>query len=70
MMVMADLTVLDEKKLKLAMKYYKLEHARLVKYEKTTDDVVVADIAVIEEKNVRLRHSEEKLGKFFEELKI
>jgi hypothetical protein len=32
--------------------------------------VVMVDIAVIEEKNVRLRHSEEKLGKFFEELKI
>jgi uncharacterized cofD-like protein len=71
MMVMADLTVLDQEKLKLAMKYYKLEHATAVNYEKYENDkVILADIAVIEEKNIRLRHSEEKLGKFFEKLEI
>lgn len=69
-MVMADAGKLDKRKLKLVTKYYKLEHAAMVKYKKGKTKVISADIAVIEEKNMRLRHSEEKLGKFFEKLEI
>lgn len=71
LVLMADVSKLNKKIFKKVLDFYKLEHAKLVKtikdkYIKT----VVADIATIEAKNMRLRHSEDKLGKFFSELKI
>lgn len=71
LVLMADLSKLDEKMLKQSLYFYKLEHANLV--EKVSDEgikTVMADVAIIEERNMRLRHGEEKLGKFFRELVI
>jgi len=71
LVIMADLTKLNKQSLKKIFYFYKLEHASLVKMvnDKKTK-TVVADIATVEEKNMRLRHSEEKLGKFFRQLEF
>jgi uncharacterized cofD-like protein len=65
LVIMADLSKLDKSNLKKIFNYYQLEHASLVKMVETNKfKTIIKDIAVIEEKNMRLRHSEEKLGKF------
>ena len=69
--MMADTSKLDKKYLKKIIHFYKLEHAVPVKLAKTNKfKTLMLDLAVIEEKNMRLRHSEEKLGKFFRTLEL
>ena len=69
--LMADVTKLDKKMFKKVLNFYKLEHSMLVKPVKDKlIKTVLADIATIEVKNMRLRHSEEKLGEFFSQLII
>lgn len=64
--LMADLSKLDKVKLKQVLKNYDLEYSKPVKFsEKSKVKAEVADIAVIEEKNMRLRHGVEKLAKWF-----
>lgn len=71
LILMADVTKLDKDLFDKALFYYKLEHANLVAAIKNYPiKTIIADLATIEEKNMRLRHSEEKLGKFFSELVI
>ena len=68
---MADLSNLDKDLLKKAFYYYELEHASLVKNNNLMKiRTIMVDIAVIESKNVRLRHSEEKLGRMFRKLQL
>ena len=69
--IMADLSCLNKEMLKKAFYFYELENAFLVKADNLDGiNVLMADIAVIEAKNVRLRHDEEKLGKIFRDLVI
>ena len=64
--LMVDLNELDKVKLKQALKNYDLEYSKPIKYnENSKVKAEVADIAVIEEKNMRLRHGVEKLAKWF-----
>jgi len=69
--LMADVSKLNQKTFKRVLDFYKLEHAVLVKpVREKTIKTVMADIATIEVKNMRLRHSEEKVGEFFSQLEI
>lgn len=69
LILMADLNCLDQKLLKMVLKLYGLEHSFPIKFnKKSRQKTLVADIAIIEEKNMRLRHSEEKLGEIFKTL--
>jgi uncharacterized cofD-like protein len=71
LVVMADLSKLNQELLKKALYFYELENSALVDLDrKCGHKTMVADIAQIEEKNMRLRHSEEKLAKLFSELNI
>lgn len=71
MLVMADLEKLDKKTLKKILYLYGLENSSLVKMDKINGvKLIKVDLAKIEEANMRLRHSEEKLAKFFSELEI
>ena len=64
--LMADMSVLDQEKLKKIYGYYELENSKLIEY---TDNCKVltekADIVTIDETNWRLRHSETKLADYF-----
>lgn len=69
--LMADLSVLNQNNFKKIINYYELEHAKLVKNVKDKNyKTEVVDIAVIDEKNMRLRHSERKLEVFFKNLDL
>ena len=71
MLLLADLEKLDKKILKKILYFYSLENSSLVKIDKTKGvKILKVDLAKIEEANMRLRHSEEKLGEFFSELEI
>lgn len=71
LVLMSDLKMLDKKLINKIYNFYKLEHASLVKFVKNTNfKTIFADVATIDEKNMRLRHSEEKLGKLFSTLAI
>jgi len=71
LILMADVASLDKKLFSKALSYYKLEHANLVKMvENYSIKTVMADVAIIEERNMRLRHSEEKLGGLFRMLEL
>jgi uncharacterized cofD-like protein len=71
LILMADVSKLDKDLFNKSLSYYKLEHANLVtEVENYQIKTVMADVAVVEEKNMRLRHSEEKLGKWFSDLVI
>ena len=71
LILMADLTYLNQKLLKKVLDLYALEHSFPIKFNnKSQEKTVLADIALIEEKNMRLRHSEEKLGELFKNFKI
>lgn len=66
--VMSDLGLLDKNQLKKVLKSYGLEHSSPIKYNKDClCKTLLVDLAIIEEKNMRLRHCEEKLAKFFDE---
>lgn len=69
--LVADLSVLNKNDLKKIINFYKLEHASLVRnINNKKYSAKVADIAVIDKKNMRLRHSEKKLQIFFENLDL
>ena len=71
LVIMADLANLNKSSLKKIFYFYKLEHALLVVNTKDKKiKTLMADIATIEEKNMRLRHSEEKLGRLFGTLEV
>lgn len=70
--IMADLTKLDQILLKRVMGYYRLEHSVPIKItkEKHNYRTIVADIAMIERANMRLRHSEKKLVSLFRRMEF
>ena len=71
LILMADLACLNQKLLEKVLKFYALEHSFPIKFTKNSKQkTLLADIASIEEKNMRLRHSEEKLGNLFKTLEI
>jgi len=71
LVVMADLEKLDKKLLKTITHFYGLENSSIVKMDRFGGiKTIKVDIAKIEESNMRLRHSEEKLGEFFRTLEI
>lgn len=71
LLIMADLSSLDKNILEKIFYFYELEHATLVKMdEKSEIKTIMTDVAKIEDKNMRLRHSEEKLGELFRTLEL
>ena len=68
MVIMADFDKLDQKILKKVYENYRLEHSVPIKdnRKKNPFKTAVIDIAKIEVKNLRLRHSVTKLKKYFE----
>jgi uncharacterized cofD-like protein len=71
LVIMVDLKKLNKDILKKVFYFYELEHAKLVKRKITSKfKTITADLATIEEKNMRIRHSEDKLSDFFKGLKI
>ena len=71
LVVMADITKIDGIKMRKAKANYALEHSKPIWVDKNYKEVetIVEDLAMVEEKNYRFRHSEEKLKKFFIKLK-
>ena len=71
LILMADLSCLEKKLLKNVLKFYALEHSFPIKFNKRSKQrTMMVDVASIEEKNMRLRHSEEKLGEVFRTLEL
>jgi len=71
LILMADLEILDQNLLNKVLKLYSLEHSCPIKFnKKSKENTILVDIAKIEEKNMRLRHSEEKLGEIFSTLEL
>lgn len=71
LILMADLGCLEKRLLKKVLKLYALEHSFPVKFnKKSKQKTILVDIAKIEEKNMRLRHSEEKMGEVFRKLEL
>ena len=66
LVLMADLTRLEEEKMNRILKYYNMENSTKIEYKKCSDcPTEVADIVTIDEVNWRLRHSKDKLAKYF-----
>jgi uncharacterized cofD-like protein len=66
LILMADLKKLKTAKLRQVLDSYKLEHSLPIKYKtKGKTQVMVENLATIDEINLRIRHSEEKLVNFF-----
>lgn len=64
--LMADLENLDKDLLKKALLSYSLEHSSPIKYNsESTVETILADIATIDETNLRLRHDNNKVAEFF-----
>ncbi|MBP6891942.1 YvcK family protein [Candidatus Shapirobacteria bacterium] len=64
--VMADLSVLNQRKLNKLRSYYGMEHSNEVSYKvDKSKKTILEDLATIDEKNWRLRHSTLKLAHFF-----
>ncbi len=71
LVLMADLSILDKNNLKKIINFYKLEQATLVSNIANKKYITkIVDMAVIDEKNMRLRHSERKLQVFFRNLDL
>lgn len=71
LILMANLDCLNQDLLKKVLKLYALEHSFPIKFnEKSKIKTLILDMAIIERKNMRLRHSEEKLGEIFDKLKL
>jgi len=71
LILMADTNRLVDKKFNSVLKFYEMEHSAPIKIAKNGGvKTLVEDIAVIEEKNLRLRHSVDKLAKVFLEMII
>ncbi|MEI8067726.1 MAG: 2-phospho-L-lactate transferase CofD family protein [Candidatus Shapirobacteria bacterium] len=70
LVLMADFKKLDQEKLKKVLSLYKYEHSFPIMFNPDgKEKAVVADIVTIENINLRLRHSEDKLAKFFGKMK-
>ncbi len=68
--LMADLTKVDQKVLKKILNSYACEHSAPIKHNlQGKNKIVLADVASVDEVNFRLRHSEDKLAKFFAKMK-
>jgi len=66
LVLMPDLGKLDKNKLKMVYKNYELEYSYPINMKKGIKYYCqLADIAVIDEKNLRLRHGVEKLARWF-----
>lgn len=66
LIIMTDLSVLSEKQMKKTLLAYQLERSYPIKVaKKCRAETIVADLAIIEPENGRLRHSEEKLAGLF-----
>lgn len=66
LILMTDLRSLDQKILKLICKSYTNEHSKpILNNPKGKYGAVLADIGLLDEVNLRLRHSVDKLAKFF-----
>jgi len=66
LIVMPDLSCLPAGLLKKVLKMYQYEHSFPIKINhRSTQNTLIADIITIEEKNLRLRHCQEKLAEFF-----
>ncbi|MGI5841382.1 MAG: gluconeogenesis factor YvcK family protein [Patescibacteria group bacterium] len=71
LIVMANLERIPKRLLKESLKNYEMERSFPIKYDPVSKaETVVEDIAIIEKKNLRLRHSDKKLSKFFLDLSI
>jgi uncharacterized cofD-like protein len=67
LVIMADFDKLNQKVLQKVYQNYALEHSQPILDNQKNNgfETMVADIATIEVKNLRLRHSVEKLSRFF-----
>lgn len=66
-----DLSYLDKNLLKKVLKNYSFEHSELIGCnDNKKERLLLVDLAIIEKKNLRLRHCESKLAKWFNEFKI
>lgn len=67
LIIMAGLSFLNKELIDKVLKGYLLEHSSPIKFDKSWNEVETReeDMAVIEETNLRLRHSEEKMAKMF-----
>jgi len=66
LILMADLGRLEVEKLSRVLEYYEMENSTRIEYlPKSNCKCEVADIATIDEVNWRLRHSKDKLAKYF-----
>lgn len=71
LIIMPDMSCLQTGLLKKVLKMYRYEHSFPIKINhRSTQNTLIADIITIEEKNLRLRHCQEKLAKFFLSQKI
>lgn len=71
LVLMADMSSLEDKKLSRVLKYYEMENSSLIEYlpnSKCKCDV--RDVATIDEVNWRLRHSAQKLANYFAKMVI
>ncbi|MFH1561195.1 MAG: 2-phospho-L-lactate transferase CofD family protein [Patescibacteria group bacterium] len=66
LVLMAKLADLNQKKLRQVLDYYAREHSFPIKFKSAKGiKTELLDLAIIEEANQRLRHSENKLAEFF-----
>lgn len=71
LIIMPDFTALKKNLLKKVLGLYKFEHSfPILKTEDNDKKTIIADIAMIERKNLRLRHSEKKLINLFKKIEI
>lgn len=65
--LVADLTKLNKQELKKVLRFYHMENSELIKAGKDSR-TLIKNIAMIEQKNMRLRHSESKLAKVLKKI--
>lgn len=66
LILMADLGSLNKGFLKKTLDSYRMEHSHPIRYKEISKIRTISeDIAIIDKKNLRLRHGEEKLSKIF-----
>ena len=66
LILMADLSRLEQKTLDRILEYYEMENSSRIEYlPESKCKCELADIATIDEVNWRLRHSKEKLADYF-----
>ncbi len=71
LVVMADLNKIRRKTLEESLRNYDMERSLPIKFNAVSKvKTVVEDIAIVEKKNLRLRHSDQKLAKYFSDLHI